>query len=248
MERIIDRLDKYIALNKLNDNKVTTECGLSVGLIGQARKGKSDIGKKSADKILSKYQNINRVWFLTGEGEMLRTPEQGHISIASGAHSISAINSNINTGASNQPEPGERNIVTELRPLLPASITSKPNTDVYLLVKNGELHNVEYINSVSAFSTFDVYYQVKQDAMMPDYKPGDILALSVVPDGATIINGSPGVIDTFSMGFVFRNVYDRGDHIECRVTNKESNYENCDIKKTDIIRMYRVVGLVRTGM
>ena len=73
MERIIDRLDKYIALNSLNDNKVTTDCGLSVGLIGQARKGKSDIGKKSIEKILNKYQDINRVWLLTGEGNMLKS-------------------------------------------------------------------------------------------------------------------------------------------------------------------------------
>lgn len=71
MERIIDRLDKYMEFKGLNPNIVTNECGLSVGLINQARKGKSDIGKKSADKILRKYQDINRIWFLTGEGEMI---------------------------------------------------------------------------------------------------------------------------------------------------------------------------------
>ena len=71
MERIVERLERYMEIKGLNDNKVTVDCGLSVGLIGQARKGKSDIGKRSVDKILSKYQDLNRVWFLTGEGEML---------------------------------------------------------------------------------------------------------------------------------------------------------------------------------
>lgn len=56
----------------LNDNKVTADCGLSHGLIGQARHGKSDLGKKTILKILAKYQDLNKIWLLTGEGEMLQ--------------------------------------------------------------------------------------------------------------------------------------------------------------------------------
>ena len=56
---------------KLNDNQVTNDCGLSIGLLNQAKRGKSDLGNKSIDKILSTYQDLNRVWLLTGEGEML---------------------------------------------------------------------------------------------------------------------------------------------------------------------------------
>lgn len=69
--RIIDRLDKYIESKGINDNQVTVSSGLSVGLLGKARQGKSDIGKKSIDKILNIYQDLNKTWLLTGEGEML---------------------------------------------------------------------------------------------------------------------------------------------------------------------------------
>ena len=58
--------------NNLNDNQITVNCGLSVGLLGKARQGKSDLGKKAIEKILIFYQNINRTWLLTGEGEMLK--------------------------------------------------------------------------------------------------------------------------------------------------------------------------------
>ena len=45
--RIIDQLDKYMRPFKgINDNQVTKKCGLSVGLLGKARKGESDLGKK----------------------------------------------------------------------------------------------------------------------------------------------------------------------------------------------------------
>lgn len=69
--RVINRLDMFIKAKGLNDNKVTVKAGLANGAIGQARKGKCDIGKKYIDKILAAYPELSRVWLLTGDGEML---------------------------------------------------------------------------------------------------------------------------------------------------------------------------------
>ena len=89
MERRIDRLEKYMITKGLNDNHVTKECGLSVGLINQAKKGKSDLGGKAVEKILSKYQDLSRVWLLTGEGPMLTSSSD--TSIVNGDHSSQAV-------------------------------------------------------------------------------------------------------------------------------------------------------------
>lgn len=70
--KIIDRLDKYMAVRGLNDNQVTVGAGLSVGLLNNARRGNYDLGKRTIEKILSNYQDLNRVWLLTGEGEMIK--------------------------------------------------------------------------------------------------------------------------------------------------------------------------------
>ena len=69
--RIINRLDTYIKAKNLNDNKVTVIAGLANGALGQARKGKCDIGKKYIDKILAAFPDLSRVWLLTGDGQML---------------------------------------------------------------------------------------------------------------------------------------------------------------------------------
>lgn len=74
VERKIDRFLQYLYYKGITENKATVDCNLSVGLIGQAKRGKSDLGDKAIEKILIKYQDINRIWLLTGDGEMLNTP------------------------------------------------------------------------------------------------------------------------------------------------------------------------------
>ena len=74
--RIIDRLDKYMAAAGINDNQMTVKAGLSVGLLNNARRGDYDLGKKSVEKILSSFQDINRVWLITGDGEMLKSSQE----------------------------------------------------------------------------------------------------------------------------------------------------------------------------
>lgn len=71
MRERMERFDKYMKYKGINDNQVTLNCNLSQGLIGQARTGKSDLGSRTVDKILRVYQDLSRVWLLTGEGQML---------------------------------------------------------------------------------------------------------------------------------------------------------------------------------
>lgn len=84
MREIFSRFDKYMIHKGLNDNQVTVQCSLAVGLLSQARKGKSDLGRKTIDRILTEYQDLNRTWLLTGEGSMLNT----EVPAASAAGSI----------------------------------------------------------------------------------------------------------------------------------------------------------------
>ena len=72
MNRVIDRLDLYIKEKGLNDNIVTKDCALSVGALNKARKGTTNLGLKAVERILKIYNDINREWLLTGEGEMIR--------------------------------------------------------------------------------------------------------------------------------------------------------------------------------
>ena len=69
--RVIDNLIQYMNYKHLNDNEVTSQCGLAIGVIGKAKAGRNDIGKKTIEKILATYPDLSRTWLLTGEGSML---------------------------------------------------------------------------------------------------------------------------------------------------------------------------------
>jgi len=71
MERFIDRFDKYMKLKGLNDNMVTEQMSLSIGLLGKSRKEGRDLSKKMIEAILNFYTDIEKVWFLTGVGDVI---------------------------------------------------------------------------------------------------------------------------------------------------------------------------------
>lgn len=75
MERAIDRFDAYMRHVGLNDNKVTVQLGLAVGLIGKSRKEGRDLSRAVIEKIVTYYTDLNSSWLLTGEGSMLNEPE-----------------------------------------------------------------------------------------------------------------------------------------------------------------------------
>ncbi len=64
------RLDEFLTYSKLNDNKVSVQCGISNGLIGKART-RGSLSQENISKLLSRYQNLNANWLMTGRGEMI---------------------------------------------------------------------------------------------------------------------------------------------------------------------------------
>lgn len=90
-----------------------------------------------------------------------------------------------------------------------------------------------------------MYMRVQDDSMLPNFVRGDLLALSAMA-ATYILNGTIYVLDTKSYGIVLRVVIDRGDAYECHVIGDESRYAPFSVPKSDVIRIYQVIGLIRT--
>ncbi len=71
MNRRIDRIDEYLRYKGMRSNRLESMCGLSSGILSKARAGLTDIGTTTINKILDHCDDMNRVWLITGDGEML---------------------------------------------------------------------------------------------------------------------------------------------------------------------------------
>ena len=103
----IDRFLQYLKYKGITENRATVECGLSQGLLHQAKTGRADLGRKTIEKILITYKDLNNVWLLTGEGEMLNAE----------INNDGIINGNVFSGKGNQninvalPDIGKQKII-----------------------------------------------------------------------------------------------------------------------------------------
>lgn len=216
MREIMTRFDMYMKYKGLNDNKVTIDCNLSQGLIGQARNGKSDLGKKTVDKILIKYQDLDRVWLLTGEGSMLKN-------------------------SAPQPTAAQEDAGCML-PLIPLDVLAgNPNLDnPGITADDCERYSVPEFSCRGA----DFLIRVSGDSMSPRYCNGNIIACKIVRNVTFIQWGKPYVIDT-EQGILVKLLFPSKDHdrIVCRSVNSVF-YPDFEIPKTEIRSFSLVVGLI----
>lgn len=75
MEKFIERLDLFMSEEGINDNQMTVNAGLPVGLINKCRKNGSGMASGSIAKILQAYPALSADWLLTGRGEMYVTDD-----------------------------------------------------------------------------------------------------------------------------------------------------------------------------
>ncbi len=72
MSGIINRLEQFMNSQGINNNQMTVKAGLSVGLIGSARKKRSGLHSDNIEKILHACPELNPAWLITGKGKMLQ--------------------------------------------------------------------------------------------------------------------------------------------------------------------------------
>lgn len=238
---ISERL-KELAINKgyTNINQFEMAVDLPNGYVRKAKK----VTKARQLQIQSAFPDLNMSWLLTGEGEMLRhAPSQN---ITGNNNIVGNSNTGNNTIIANAQ--AQEDTDHHSKPIVPKYLTSQPNTDVYkILNTDGHSLQLDSMTAIPPYNNFDFYYMVRQDAMKPIYKEGDVLALAHTERGSDIIQGASMIIDTNDFGFLLRRIYDRGDYYECRTINEKSSFETQKIAKTKVIRLYRIVYSIRLG-
>ncbi|MCH5234513.1 MAG: LexA family transcriptional regulator [Muribaculaceae bacterium] len=228
MRERISRFIKYMEFKGLNDNQVTIQCNLSRGLLGQARTGKSDLGEKAVDKILKEYQDLNKIWLLTGEGEMLN--ETGGFVEVPDSEVL-----NLN------PKPGDNVIMVPLINI--DSVGSMERTNSMTWREQYVVRDIPFIDA----RPDDVAIYQSGDSMTPGIPSGSILHIRQVQDWQEYF----GYGDTFVLWLkddrritkqVLKYREDPKNYVVCHSFNPV--YEDEELPKKFIRQVWKVITIL----
>lgn len=252
-QRFKSAFDYLRSIGAIHTQKdLADKIGASQSNVCSALKG---VEKVLTDRFLIRFNaafsdKFNTDWLLTGEGEMLR--DQSTTNIESNntygdnaiENNITIMNAHTRTREENE---GDKHKEIIYKPVVTKQLASQPDTDVYSAIKEDKTLKLQYIPTIPPYTSIDFYYTIRQDAMLPEYKLGEVLALEHMKSNSDIVQGAAMVVDTSDFGFLFRRIYDRGDYYECRRINEDSVFENQNVPKSKVIRLYRVVYSMKFG-
>ena len=154
--KAINRVFEYIDKKRLKPTRLEKEIGLSNGYLRTQEKRDADLGEGVLLKILDYCLDMNPVWLLTGQGDMLNTPPQPI------------------------PERGEAPIAYKSKegiPLIPIDAMAGGLSDNSQIVMEYECEH--YV--IPMFKGAEFLIPVKGDSMQPKYYSGDIVACKRLP-------------------------------------------------------------------
>lgn len=205
-----DRIQQYIDYKGISNSKFEIEVGLSNGYW---RKTKS-ISSSVVEKILRIYSELNPLWVLTGEGEMLKKNSNEEIS------STDEFSSEYTTF------------------LLPQSAMGGPLTGIS--ADSVLLGNCEKV--VSPIKGVDFAITVYGESMSPRYPSGSRLLIKKIDPNAFIDWGKAYVIDSCN-GVIVKEVIksSKEGYIICQSVNPDPKFSPFEVSLEDIYGMYRIL-------
>lgn len=195
------------------------------------------------------HEMFNIKWLLTGEGEMLASKDNpiiysgDNIIQGNGISNIQQVNGQSTVVTHPSTTNDESDADFERAPIIPQNWAKRPNFDTYEAVQEN-LDKVELSDVVVADLPISAWHRITSNCMYPYCFAGDKVALTEIPDKKTIIPGDIYGIDTKSNGMIIRILFPVDGGFRAHAYNS-MEYPDFVIPHTDVIRVFRKVGLFR---
>ena len=205
----------YLHKKGVSDYEFYKKSGITRGILSQP----NGISEDNISRFLAYAPDVNVVWLLTGEGEMLKTEH---------------------TSGGMPPVAYQTDNPREGIPLIPFSAMAG--------ALMGEQTALEYECEryvVPAFSGADFLMQVKGSSMVPTYISGDIVACRRVPMSDLFFQwNKPYVLDT-AQGAIIKRIKPGSDKQHVLIVSDNKDYDPFELPYEDIYAVALVIGIIR---
>lgn len=220
---ILERLKEYIDYQGISVAAFERSIGMANASFGKSLKNKGAIGTDKLEKILSIYSEISPVWLMTGEGNMLKTPN------------TPPINKRPAEPATYAPEGSQEGI-----PLIPLSAMAGAFTEDTQVM---EYECERYV--IPAFKGADFLIQVKGDSMQPTYYSGDLVACQRIPLGDLFFQWNKTYVLDTAQGPLIKRIRQGSDNDHILIVSDNPAYAPFELSRAQFHGVALVRGLVR---
>ena len=231
------RLVEYLNKKGIGQNKFERLAGISNGYISNL---KSTPGESILTKILQSAPDLNRVWLLTGEGEMLNTdvtpvgPADGG-EVRENSHGVRFI------------DKGDSMLINV--PLVPYTALGSPLDEYAQLLQNEGSERISFpVDGMhhGKYFAFRVEGDSMDDGTFNGFRPGDIVLVRELDrqDWAPKLHISKWPFWVICWGNCVRLkqiVGQTGDSITCHSLNPSPEYCDFTLRLDDVYRLFNVV-------
>ena len=209
---IKDRIKEYCRYKGVPISQFEKRCGLSNGYINAMRKGFSN---DKLEIVLRTFPDINKVWLLLGEGNMLNAEAAMPEAVRTPAGDVEAT----------------------MVLLLPVSAQGGSLNDFVVSVKENDCEKM-----VSPIRGVDFAMTVSGDSMAPEYPSGSRILIKKINERAFIEWGKVYVLDTCN-GTIIKILApsEKDNCVRCVSINPDPLYAPFEVRMEDIYGVYKVL-------
>lgn len=247
----IERLQYFMEKKGINDNQMTVNAGLSVGLIGKAKVSGKGMSSMNIEKVLLAYPELSADWLLTGKGSMLK--DNGGIPKdlvrTDPAKGVNYIGATAPTGT------GSYGTADDAKDETTARIATQPGEGIPLIPFEAmagaltceqtvlEYECERYV--VPMFKGADFLIPVKGSSMYPKYSSGDIVACQRVSMSDLFFQWNKVYVIDTNQGALIKRIKPGSDQEHVLIVSDNEKYDPFELPLAAIHAVALVIGVIR---
>lgn len=239
VEKITHRLVRYMEYKGLNPNSVTVSAGLSIGLIGKAIKNESGLNSDTIEKILHAFEDLNPVWFVLGDGEMLKPDmkEMSHFqTVTKSVTFLGETKNKENVTLLEDNFQSQHGI-----PLIPIEAMAGFGTGGVQVM---DYDTQKYVVPEFTELNVDFMLRVKGSSMYPKYNSGDLVACKKLALNDIFFQWNKVYVLDTDQGALIKRIK-KGSDGHLLIVSDNPSYEPYELHLSKIHAIAIVVGVIR---